>query len=71
MKFKTKFLVLIIVFSLSIGSVFAIEEVAGVEKNAVLNIKDCVGIALQNSPKVKKARYNYGIAKGNVGISSV
>lgn len=69
MKFKKKFLVLIIVFSLSIGSVFAIEEVAGVEKNAVLNIKDCVGIALQNSPKVKKARYNYGIAKGNVGIA--
>lgn len=69
MKFKKKFLVLIIVFSLSIGSVFAIEEVAGVKKNAVLNIKDCVGIALQNSPKVKKARYNYGIAKGNVGIA--
>lgn len=24
---------------------------------------------MQNSPKVKKARYNYGIAKGNVGIA--
>ena len=40
-----------------------------VEKNAILNIKDCITIALQNSPKIKKARYNYGIAKGNLGIA--
>lgn len=69
MKLKKSFITLIIAFTLSINSVLAIEEIANVEKNAVLNIKDCVGIALQNSPKVKKARYNYGIAKGNVGIA--
>ena len=40
-----------------------------VEKHAVLNIKDCINLALQNSPNIKKARYNYGIAKGNVGIA--
>ena len=54
---------------LTITSARAIEEQVGIEKHAVLNIKDCVGIALQNSPKIKKARYNYGIAKGNVGIA--
>ena len=47
---------------------FAIEQMS-VEKNAVLNIKDCITIALQNSPQIKKARYNYGLAKGNLGIA--
>lgn len=47
---------------------FAIEQMS-VEKNAVLNIKDCITIALQNSPKIKKARYNYGLARGNLGIA--
>lgn len=47
---------------------FAIEQMS-VEKNAVLNIKDCIQIALNNSPLIKKARYNYGIAKGNLGVA--
>lgn len=47
---------------------FAIEQMS-VEKNAVLNIKDCITIALQNSPQIKKARYNYGLARGNLGIA--
>lgn len=40
-----------------------------VEKNAVLSMKDCIELALQNSPKIKKARYNYGLSKGNLGIA--
>ena len=43
--------------------------VQSVEKNAVLNMKDCIELALQNSPKIKKARYNYGLSKGNLGIA--
>lgn len=50
------------------SATFAIEQMS-VEKNAVLNIKDCITIALQNSPQIKKARYNYGLAKGNLGIA--
>ena len=69
MKFNVKFITLILTLCLTITSAQAIEEQVGIEKHAVLNIKDCVGIALQNSPKIKKARYNYGIAKGNVGIA--
>jgi len=40
-----------------------------VEKNTILSIKDCIELALQNSPKIKKSKYNYGIAKNQVGIS--
>ncbi len=43
--------------------------VQSVEKNAVLNMKDCIELALLNSPKIKKARYNYGLSKGNLGIA--
>ena len=50
------------------SATFAIEQMS-VEKNAVLNIKDCITIALQNSPQIKKARYNYGLARGNLGIA--
>ena len=60
--------ILISALCFSLCSCQAIEQMA-VEKHAVLNIKDCITIALQNSPKIKKARYNYGVAKGNHGIA--
>ena len=60
--------VLIFCLCFSISSAQAVEQMS-VEKNAVLNIKDCIKIALENSPKIKKARYNYGLAKGNLGIA--
>lgn len=67
MKFyKSLLLIPILFFTLTCAS--AVEQMS-VEKNAVLNIDDCVNLALQNSPKIKKARYNYGISKGNVGIA--
>ena len=69
LRFNKQIITLILALYLTTTSVWAIEEQAGIQKNAVLNIKDCVSIALQNSPKIKKAKYNYGIAKGNVGIA--
>lgn len=69
LRFNKQIITLILALCLTTTSVWAIEEQAGIQKNAVLNIKDCVSIALQNSPKIKKAKYNYGIAKGNVGIA--
>lgn len=53
---------------LSIASANAVEQMS-VEKHAVLSIDDCISLALQNSPKVKKARYNYGLSKGNLGVA--
>lgn len=68
MKIHIKAIALTICLFYTISAAFAIEQMS-VEKNAILNIKDCIAIALQNSPKIKKARYNYGIAKGNLGIA--
>ena len=68
MKIHIKAIALTICLFYTISVAFAIEQMS-VEKNAILNIKDCITIALQNSPKIKKARYNYGIAKGNLGIA--
>ena len=68
MKFNIKAAVLTICLCFTITASFAIEQMT-VEKNAVLNIKDCIEIALQNSPLIKKSRYNYGLAKGNLGIA--
>lgn len=53
---------------LTTSSSYGVEQMS-VEKHAVLNIRDCIHLALQNSPNIKKARYNYGLAKGNVGIA--
>ena len=68
MKFYIKTALVVICLLCFIPASFAIEQMS-VEKNAVLNIKDCIQIALNNSPLIKKARYNYGIAKGNLGVA--
>ena len=70
MKFNVniKSLIVIAGLCLTLSNCYAVEQMS-VEKHAVLNIKDCINLALQNSPNIKKARYNYGIAKGNVGIA--
>lgn len=43
---------------------FAIEEVT---LDSVLTLKDCIRIALNNSPVIKRFKYNYGISKNNLG----
>ena len=68
LKFHIKAALIAVCLCFSITSSFAVEQMS-VEKNAVLNIKDCIQIALNNSPLIKKARYNYGIAKGNLGVA--
>lgn len=40
-----------------------------IKQGSILNLNDCIGIALNNSPAIKQARYNYGISKANVGIA--
>lgn len=46
----------------------AIDDIK-VEKGSVLNLNDCIAIALNNNPAIKNARYNYGISKTSVGIA--
>ena len=53
MKIHIKAIALTICLFYTISAAFAIEQMS-IEKNAILNIKDCITIALQNSPKIKK-----------------
>jgi len=40
-----------------------------VKQGSVLSLQDCIALALNNSPEVKNARYNYGISKADVGVA--
>ena len=69
-------LALILSFSVQMNSVaFAHEEEleffhpVKITRNKPLNIMDCVSLAYQNSPKIKRQKYNLDIAKSNLGIA--
>ena len=47
---------------------FAIQEVK-VEQGSVLNLEDCITIALNNSADIRNARANYGVSKSNVTMA--
>ena len=40
-----------------------------VKQGSVLSLQDCIALALNNSPVIKNARYNYGISKADVGLA--
>ncbi len=40
-----------------------------VKQGSLLNIDDCIGIALNNSPEIRRARYSYEISKAQVGMA--
>lgn len=40
-----------------------------ITKDKPLDIMDCVSLAYQNSPKIKRQKYNLDIAKSNLGIA--
>lgn len=61
-------LITFILFIFTTLSAYSVEMMS-VEKNAILSLDDCVNIALTNSPAIKKARYNYGVSKGNLGVA--
>lgn len=44
-------------------------ETAQIKKGDVLSLKDCVSLAINNSPIIKKYEYNLQIAQSNVGIA--
>ena len=49
-------------------SACAIEEIT-IEKDSVVTLNDCIKIALENSPLIKRFKYNYGVSKSNVGLA--
>ncbi|MBO8430727.1 TolC family protein [Spirochaetes bacterium] len=56
-----------VLFSTSIAC--AAEKYAVIEKGAHLTISDCIKIALNNSPLIKQAHYNYRISKADLGLA--
>ncbi len=63
--FALFFLTFIILASIS---VCAIEEIT-ISKDSIVNLNDCIKIALKNSPVIKRFKYNYGVSKSNVGVA--
>lgn len=63
-----KIIIIIGVLTLTFLPANAVENVS-IEKNAILSITDCIRMALENSPAIKKARYNYGVSKNKASIA--
>ncbi len=40
-----------------------------VKQGSILSLNDCIALALNNSPAIKAARYNYGISKADVNMA--
>lgn len=52
----------------SLNSTYAFEATI-IKEGAKLNLSDCIRIALDNSPNIKKAVYNYKISKNDVSLA--
>lgn len=65
---KIKIYTIILSLALTLTPAFG-AEIAAVQKGIVLSMEDCIDIALKNSPVVKKSRYNWRLAKTDVGIA--
>ncbi len=68
MNIKKTIIAFIAVSLISCTCSFSAEKLA-VQKNTILSLEDCINIALENSPQVKKYRYNYEISKKNTNIA--
>lgn len=67
---KKNLLILFLAFSiLSANKVFAEIQNIQIEKNTVVGLNDCIKIALNNSPIVKKTIFNLDIAKSSIGVA--
>ena len=67
-KINLLYIVTITFFMLTMNSVSAIQTV-NIEKNSVLGMNDCIRIALNNSPIVRKAIFNLDISKSRLGAA--
>ncbi len=71
MSLRRKFIALAICIALNSGLCsFALEaSVQMIEKGSTLTMRDCLEIALNNSPLIKRARYNYGVSAKSYSIA--
>ena len=66
---KNKIRILLILICLTVGvRAYAIQNIQ-IEKHASLGLNDCIRIALNNSPVVKRYILNLDIAKSSVGVA--
>lgn len=67
---RVKKIIAIIFITVMLNSlpVMAISDIK-VKQGDILNLNDCISIALNNNPAIKNARYNYGISKSSVGVA--
>ena len=68
MRNKFKFIILILTLFFS-TQVQAVVQNIQIEKNAIMGLNDCIKVALNNSPIVKKSIFNLDIAKSSVGVA--
>ena len=69
---KRKFKILLAVILLSAGlQAYAVQTIQAIqiEKDSALSLNDCIRIALNNSPVVKRSIFNYDIAVSSVGVA--
>ena len=67
MKIKIKFVIVALCLSLSLQA-GAIQNIK-IEQNSDLGLNDCIKIALNNSPVIKKYILNLDVAKSTVGVA--
>lgn len=65
---KIKIIITLSFICLTILPAAAIENTQ-IKKDSMLTLADCVNIAINNSPNIKKYEYNLEVAKSNVGIA--
>ncbi len=74
MKFK-KFIILICILSISIGSAYAIQDNKKSQQNvtytnevhSVFSLEDCINVAIANNPDIRAAIYNEQAYKSKIG----
>ncbi len=64
-KLKIFFLIICLLTNLKVSAIQTIQ----IEKDAVLGLNDCIKIALNNSPVVKRAILNLDVARSSVGVA--
>ena len=68
MKLRISFILLFFIIVANTIPAFAVEN-GKIKEGEILSLADCVGIAINNSPIIKKYEYNLQVAKSNVGIA--
>ena len=66
---KIRALLLIAVLLWNASAVLAIEDIPDIKKGEMLKLEDCVSIAINHSPNIKKYEYNLEVARSNVGLA--